>query len=158
MVRDLEGGCTCGKVRYRLKREPMITHCCHCTWCQRETGSAFVVNTLIETSEIELLGAAPVIVDTPSLSGKGQLIARCPHCHVAVWSHYPTAREAAAFVRAGTLDNKQAIAPDVHIFTSTKASWVGLADGKPAFAEFYPDAGAVWRPEARARWAALLGA
>jgi len=158
MTTNLEGGCTCGKVRYRLKRAPMITHCCHCTWCQRETGSAFVVNTLIETSEIELLGEAPVIVDTPSASGKGQRIARCPHCHVAVWSHYPTAREAAAFVRAGTLDDKQAIRPDVHIFTASKAGWVTLADGKPAFEEFYSDRLAIWGREAMDRWESLMSA
>ncbi|HAY08145.1 MAG TPA: GFA family protein [Hyphomonas sp.] len=158
MTTNLEGGCTCGKVRYRLKRAPMITHCCHCTWCQRETGSAFIVNTLIETSEVELLGEAPVIVDTPSASGKGQRIARCPHCHVAVWSHYPTAREAAAFVRAGTLDDKQAIRPDVHIFTASKAGWVTLADGKPAFEEFYPDRLAIWGHEAMDRWEALMSA
>ncbi|MFN7179022.1 GFA family protein [Hyphomonas sp.] len=158
MTENLEGGCTCGKIRYRLKRVPMITHCCHCTWCQRETGSAFVVNTLIETSEVELLGAAPVIIDTPSASGKGQWIARCPHCQVAVWSHYPTAREAAAFVRAGTLDDKQAIRPDVHIFTASKAGWVTLDDGKPVFEEFYPDRLSLWGREAEARWDALMAA
>jgi hypothetical protein len=158
MTANLEGGCTCGKVRYRLQRAPMITHCCHCTWCQRETGSAFVINTLIETSGIALLGEAPVIIDTPSASGKGQWIARCPHCQVAVWSHYPLAREAAAFVRAGTLDDKQLIAPDVHIFTASKAVWVTLADGKPAFEEFYADRLAIWGREAMDRWEALMAA
>lgn len=154
----LEGGCTCSKVRYRLMRAPMITHCCHCTWRQRETGSAFVINAVIESSEIDLLGAAPDIILTPTDSGRGQLIARCPDCHVAVWSHYSTAGEAAAFVRGGTLDDKAAISPDVHIFTSSKVSWVGLNDGKPAFADFYSDFAAVWPPDARHRWAALLAA
>lgn len=158
MTENLEGGCTCGKVRYRFKRAPMITHCCHCTWCQRETGSAFVVNTLIETSQLELLGDAPEIIDTPSASGKGQQIARCTHCRVAVWSHYPTAREAAAFVRAGTLDDKQAITPDVHIFTASKPGWVTLTDGKPAFEEFYADRLAIWGREAMDRWDALMAA
>ena len=55
----LEGGCVCGKVRYRLKSDPMIVHCCHCSWCQRETGSAFVINALTETSEVDLTGEAP---------------------------------------------------------------------------------------------------
>ena len=156
MGHRLEGGCTCGKVRYALNTAPMIVHCCHCSWCQRETGSAFVINAVIETDEIELAGEAPIIVDTSSLSGKGQLIARCPHCHVAVWSHYPTARELAAFVRVGTLDDKTALAPDVHIFTSSKVPWLELTDGKPAFDAFYPDRDAIWRPEARARWAAIM--
>ena len=158
MGRNLEGGCTCGKVRYRLKAEPMIVHCCHCTWCQRETGSAFVINAVIETSEVDLLGEPPEIVPTPSASGKGQPIARCPTCHVAVWSHYPNAGDLAAFVRVGTLDDKAALAPDVHIFTSSKVPWLDLTDGKPAFGEFYPDPREVWTREASKRWKALMTA
>jgi hypothetical protein len=158
MTRSLEGGCACETVRYRLTRAPMITHCCHCTWCQRESGSAFVINAVIESSAVELLGAPPEVILTPSESGKGQLIARCPDCQVAVWSHYPTAREAAAFIRVGTLDDRTAISPDVHIFTGSKLPWVHLADNKPAFAEFYPDHTAVWSPEALARWSAVMAA
>lgn len=156
MNQHLEGGCACETVRYRLTRAPMITHCCHCTWCQRETGSAFVINAVIESAAVELLGAAPEVILTPSHSGKGQMVARCPECQVAVWSHYPTAREAAAFIRTGTLDNRRAITPDVHIFTSTKVDWVTITDGKPAFPEFYPDPARVWRPESRARWEKVL--
>ncbi|HPF24326.1 MAG TPA: GFA family protein [Hyphomonas sp.] len=156
MGRDLEGGCACGKVRYRLKAEPMIVHCCHCTWCQRETGSAFVINAVIETSEVELAGEAPEMVLTPSASGRGQPIARCPHCHVAVWSHYQNAGELAAFVRAGTLDDKTALAPDVHIFTASKVPWLELTDGRPAFEDFYADPREVWSREASQRWGALL--
>lgn len=156
MTRSLEGGCACETVRYRLTRAPMITHCCHCTWCQRETGSAFVINAVIESSAVELLGTPPEVILTPSESGKGQLIARCPDCQVAVWSHYPTAREAAAFIRVGTLDDRTAISPDVHIYTASKLPWVHLADNKPAFAQFYPDATTVWSPEALARWSAVM--
>ncbi|MDP1553870.1 MAG: GFA family protein [Hyphomonas sp.] len=156
MTQKLEGGCTCGAVRYRLNRAPMITHCCHCTWCQRETGSAFVINAVIESAEVELLAGAPKVILTPSNSGRGQLIARCPACQVAVWSHYPTAGEAAAFIRVGTLDDKSAIAPDVHIFRSSAVAWLALTDGKPAFEEFYPDRLAIWGPEAMARWDKLM--
>ncbi|MEZ5946659.1 MAG: GFA family protein [Hyphomonas sp.] len=153
---DLTGGCACGRVRYRLKVEPMITHCCHCTWCQRETGSVFVINAVIEMSEVELLGDGPEMVLTPSASGKGQPIARCPECRVAVWSHYQNAGALAAFIRAGTLDDKSAVAPDVHIFTSSKVPWLELSDGKPVFAEFYPNPRAVWTREASARWSAMM--
>jgi hypothetical protein len=156
MTQSLEGGCACETVRYRLTRAPMITHCCHCTWCQRESGSAFVINAVIESSAVELLGTPPEVILTPSESGKGQLIARCPDCQVAVWSHYPTAREAAAFIRVGTLDDRTAISPDVHIYTASKLPWVHLADNKPAFAQFYPDTATVWSPEALARWSAVM--
>jgi len=152
----IEGGCDCGEVRYRVTSAPLFTHCCHCRWCQRESGASFALNTMIEADRVELLRGTPEIVDTPSASGAGQKIARCPRCRVALWSHYAGSGPVVAFVRVGTLDTPDRLPPDVHIFTSTKASWVGLNDGKPAFDEFYPDAGAVWSPEARTRWAAVL--
>jgi hypothetical protein len=151
----LDGRCTCGGVRFRLHAAPLIVHCCHCRWCQRETGSAFVINALIETDRVQLLAGAPELVDTPSESGRGQRIARCPHCHVALWSHYAGLGAKAAFVRAGTLDSPEAVAPDVHIFTASKLPWVALPPGVPAFAEFY-DRDAVWPADALARRAALL--
>lgn len=156
MSQKLEGGCTCGAVRYRLNRAPMITHCCHCSWCQRETGSAFVINAVIESSQLDLLAAPPEIILTPSYSGRGQMIARCLNCRVAVWSHYGTAREAAAFIRVGTLDDPSAITPDVHIFRSSAVAWLALTDGKPAFDEFYPDRLAIWGADAVARWEKLI--
>jgi hypothetical protein len=151
----MEGGCTCRAVRYRMTAPSMITHCCHCRWCQRETGSAFVINAIVETSNLEVTGET-VIVDTPSASGNGQKIARCPQCHVALWSHYPRAGTALAFVRVGTLNNPEACPPDVHIFTASKQPWVTLPQGSKSFTEFY-DIPQVWPAEALARAAAARG-
>lgn len=151
----MKGGCTCGATRYELKAEPIITHACHCTWCQRETGSAFAVNAVIETGKVIVETGQPFEVVTPSLSGKGQIIVRCPACHVAVWSHYPTAGKRAAFVRVGTLDLPHDVKPDVHIFTSSKRPWVALPREALAVPEFYNPAD-VWSPAMRERWAALM--
>jgi hypothetical protein len=145
----MQGRCSCGQVRYRLTTAPMITHCCHCSWCQRETGSAFALNTLIETDRLEVTGAVEIVA-TPSASGKGQEIARCPACKVALYSHYAGAGRALAFVRVGTLDDPAACPPDVHIFTSTKQPWVVLPETGKAFAEYYRSA-EVWSPEALER-------
>jgi len=150
----MEGHCTCGQVRYRLTTAPMITHCCHCSWCQRETGTAFALNTLIETDRLEVTGAVEYVM-TPSASGKGQEIARCPVCKVAVFSHYAGAGRVFAFVRVGTLDAPSACPPDVHIFTSTKQPWVVLPEGAKVFAEYYRSA-EVWSAEALARRKAAL--
>src|SRR5580700_6059254 len=84
----MHGGCTCGDVRYELTTEPMFVHCCHCRWCQRETGSAFVLNALVEADRVRLLHGTPEIVVTPTNSGKGQAIARCTNCRIALWSNY----------------------------------------------------------------------
>jgi len=149
-----EGGCACGRVRYRMTSRPLIVHGCHCSRCQRETGSAFAVNAMIETARVERLGEAPELVLTPSQSGKGQKIARCPHCRVAVWSHYAGAGDALAFVRVGTLDAPGRLPPDIHIYTSTKQAWVTLPQGAKAVPEYYR-AKEHWPPESLARVAAL---
>ncbi|HEX3917575.1 MAG TPA: GFA family protein [Caulobacteraceae bacterium] len=152
MSPDLEGGCTCGAVRYRLASRPMFVNCCHCTWCQRETGSAFVINAIIERDRLEVTGETEAVA-TPSESGAGQLIHRCPTCHVALWSHYG-GRTRSAFVRAGTLDDARAVAPDAHIFTRSKLPWVVLPADQPAFEIFY-ELETQWPAESLARRAAL---
>jgi len=146
----MEGGCSCGAVRYRMKAKPIIVHCCHCTWCQRETGSAFAVNAFVEGSEVEVLKGAPVQKTLPSLSGKGQTLWRCPECGVTVWSNYAGAGPKFNFVRVGTLDDPSHTPPDIHIYTSTKQPWVVLPEGRPAVPEFYKP-GDVWSAAGLAR-------
>ncbi|MGH8159116.1 MAG: GFA family protein [Rhodanobacter sp.] len=150
------GACTCGAIRYRLTSTPLFVHCCHCTWCQRESGTSFALNAMIETDRLQLLQGEPLLVDTPSNSGKGQLIARCPQCHVALWSHYAGAGKAVAFVRVGTLDEHDQLPPDIHIFTSTRQPWVVLPPGTPAVDEYY-DRNVYWPEASLARREALLG-
>jgi hypothetical protein len=146
----LEGGCTCRRVRYRMAGRPLFVHCCHCRWCQRETGASFALNAMIEADRVSLTGDAPELVDTPSLSGKGQKIARCPHCRVAVWSHYAGAGPAVCFVRVGTLDEPDQLPPDIHIFTASKQPWVVLPAGTPAVPEYY-DLNEYWPAESLER-------
>ncbi|MGE0313389.1 MAG: GFA family protein [Lautropia sp.] len=140
---SLEGGCDCRAVRYRLASTPLIVHCCHCRWCQRESGASFALNAMYESNRVESLGVEPDLVLTPSNSGKGQRVARCPHCRIAVWSHYAGSGPVTRFVRVGTLDNPDELPPDVHIFTSTKQPWVVIPAGVQAFDEYY-ERGAVW--------------
>jgi hypothetical protein len=130
-----EGGCACGAVRYRLTSDPMFVHCCHCLNCQRQTGSAFVINLLIEADRVELPAGGPVAVDVPRDDGSVQRIHRCPACQIAVYSDYT--RPEVAFVRAGTLDDPSSVAPDVHIFTRSKLPWVQLPASVPAFEVYY---------------------
>ena len=153
-IATFDGGCDCRAVRYRLRSRPLVVHCCHCRWCQRESGSAFALNAMIETDRVEVQGAAD-LVDTPSASGKGQLVARCPTCRVALWSHYAGAGRAVSFVRVGTLDDPDAMPPDVHIFTSTKQPWVVLPAGTPAVEEYYK-ASELWPADSLERRKALF--
>lgn len=179
----MKGGCACGLIRYRLETQPLIIHCCHCTSCQRETGTAFALNAVIEATRVTLLPSStptvpasaespakpagptithenpdqiiePEMVLTPSESGKGQNIARCPKCRVAIWSNYAGAGPICRFVRVGTLDEAWMVGPDVHIYTRSKREFVRLEDGVPQFREFYPRE-EVWRKESLERWAAI---
>jgi len=133
----IEGGCTCRNLRYRMAAPPMFVHCCHCRWCQRETGSAFVLNAIVEADQIELLGGRVEVIDTPSESGRGQKIHRCPICKIALWSNYAGAGDSIYFVRVGTLDEPDLVAPDIHIFTSSKQSWFTLPTDVPTVPDFY---------------------
>jgi hypothetical protein len=149
----LEGGCSCGAVRYRLASVPLFVHCCHCLNCQRQTGSAFVINVLIEADRVELLAGDPHRVDVPRDDGSKQRIFRCPTCQVAVFSEY--GRPQVRFVRAGTLDQPSAVSPDVHIFTRSKLDWVTLPDSVPAF-EVYYDSKKLWPVERLERLRAVM--
>ena len=153
---DFEGRCTCGGVRYRMTSAPLFVHCCHCRWCQRETGASFALNAMIESDRVVLDRGAPELVDTPSNSGKGQKIARCPQCRIALWSHYAGAGAALSFVRVGTLDEPDRWPPDIHIFTASKQPWVVLPPGTPAVEAYY-DRERYWPPESLARYRARLG-
>jgi hypothetical protein len=150
----MEGGCACGAVRYRLTSEPMFVHCCHCLNCQRQTGSAFVINALIESDRVELLAGEPVAVDAPRDDGSAQRIFRCPRCQVAVYSEY--GRPEVKFVRAGTLDQPSSVSPDVHIFTRSKLPWVTLPASVPAV-EVYYDRHELWPAASLERLDALFG-
>ena len=148
-----EGRCTCGDIRYRVTAAPIVVHGCHCTWCQRETGSAFAINAVVETDRVVIESGAPEPVVTPTLSGRGQRVWRCPRCRVALWSNYAGAGERINFVRVGTLLEPGRVPPDIHIFTSTKLPWVALPQGATSFPEFYEPA-KVWSADALARFKA----
>jgi len=148
-----EGGCSCGSVRYRLASDPLFTHCCHCLNCQRQTGSAFVINLLIEADRVELLAGEPQPVDVPRDDGSTQRIYRCPTCQVAVFSEY--GRPGVRFVRGGTLDRPAEITPDVHIFTKSRLPWITLPESVPAF-EIYYDSKTLWPAASLERLRAVM--
>jgi hypothetical protein len=155
MSGKLEGLCSCGAVKYRLESAPMFVHCCHCLDCQRQTGSAFVLNALIEADRVRLLSGAPEPTTMPTDSGSPHDIYRCPACKIALWSTYG-GRTALRFVRVGTLNDPSALQPDVHIFTRSKLPWVRLPEGVPAF-EVYYESAKLWPAESLARRKAIFG-
>ena len=150
-----DGGCTCRFVRYRMTTKPLFVHCCHCRWCQRETGASFALNALIEADRVQLLQGEVEAIDTPSNSGKGQKISRCPSCRVAVWSNYAGSGDAIRFVRVGSLDEPDRLPPDIHIYTESKQPWVVIPHDMPAVAQYYKPS-ELWPKESLERRAILL--
>lgn len=176
-----DGGCDCGQLRYRISSRPLFVHCCHCRWCQRESGASFALNAMIESDRLQVLQGVADLVDTPSASGLGQQIARCPRCRIALWSHYAGAGPArraprsglspsrpprgarklgaarrflGRFVRVGTLDEPDRLPPDIHIFTRSKQPWVVIPEGAVAVEAYY-ERERHWPPESLARREAL---
>ena len=154
-VFPLDGGCDCGLVRYRMATRPLFVHCCHCRWCQRESGASFALNAMIEADRVTHPGAEPEMIDTPSNSGKGQKIARCPKCRIALWSNYAGAGPVIRFVRVGTLDTPDHLPPDIHIFTSSKQPWIQIPPDVPSVPEYY-ERKAYWPAESIARRVSIL--
>ncbi len=154
----LEGGCSCGHVRFKMKSLPMIVHACHCSWCQRQTGTAFATNALIEADRVEVLQGDVRHTTVPSPAGAGQRFARCPKCDIAVWSEYLVMTRGITdlvwFIRVGTLDEPAKLPPDVHIYTSTKVPWIVFPDGAHVVEEYY-DTEQTWSPESLTRLKAL---
>jgi hypothetical protein len=152
-IAQREGGCACGAVRYRLASAPMFIHCCHCLNCQRQTGSAFVINLLIEADRLETLAEPAQPIDVPRDDGSVQRIFRCPHCQVAVFSQYGWPE--VYFVRGGTLDDPRDLAPDVHIYLRSKVRWVSIPSDVPAFDAYY-DTRKLWPADSWQRLEAVL--
>lgn len=150
-----EGGCGCGSVRYRVAGEPIFVNNCHCTQCQRQTGSTSVVNAFFERERLELLSGELTSHTVRAGSGGPHEIVRCAECGVAVWSHYPRLGQLGLGLRVGTLDNSGAFRPDAVIFTSEAMPWVAFPPDIPQFEKFYAF-DEVLPPERLARLAALV--
>lgn len=159
MTDRVEGGCSCGEIRYEVLVSPMIVHCCHCRWCQRQTGTAFALNALIEADQVRVIKGEVEILAVASPSGKGQTIARCQSCRIAVWSNYYMGglKDYIRFIRVGTLDDPDIMPPDVHIFTCSKQPWVQLPDDAVIVDQFYKYED-VWSADSLLRREALLSA
>jgi hypothetical protein len=132
-----DGGCACGNVRFRLKSTPLFVHACHCSLCQRQSGSAFALNAMIEAEHVVAVSGRVEEVLVPTASGKGQRVSRCPSCRVAVWSIYNGAGDLFRFARVGTLDEPNKCPPDIHIFTSSKQAWFALPTEAISVPEYY---------------------
>lgn len=151
----LTGGCACGAVRYEIDAVPIFVNNCHCTLCQRQTGSTSVVNMFVEGDKLHQLSGETIRHVVKAGSGGDHVIVRCAACGTAMWSFYPRMGELGAGVRAGTLDDPAAVRPDAAIFVADRMPWVTLPEGIPQFETTYNPA-ELLPPERFQRLAALI--
>ena len=130
------GKCSCGQVHYTLKNDPIFTHACHCTLCQRYTASAFIVHSLMETTNFTLIKGALSETVGPSGSGKGHVIKRCPNCGDQIYSHFMGLNNLLV-LKTTTLSNANELPPQAHVFLDSKLEWLKLSDNIPKFDKFY---------------------
>ena len=150
----ISGRCACSSVTLRLLGPPIVTHCCHCTECQRTTGSAFSINAMIEPDRLVVDGTTRAVA-TPSSHPAGQVYHRCPTCWTLAYALHPLFGERMRFVAVGRLDAPNAIRPDIHLFTRHRHPWVVVPDDVPAFEDGF-DPQAVYSAGMLARIAAVM--
>ena len=145
------GGCACGAVRYALNAAPITVYACHCTDCQRLTGSAFIVSAWIEKTEVELLSGT---LDSCRLATgeRGSVVHFCPQCGTSIWTEYSPGFW---FVRVTTLDRQTLYPPHMHIWTQSKLPWLQLGDDVPIFETYY-DRERDWPADSLARFHAVV--
>jgi len=132
-VQDRKGGCLCGAVRYVLKSEPLAVALCHCTHCQRQSGSVFSCNVVVRDADYEQSGETMVYVDK---GDSGQPVYRhfCGRCGSPILA---TVAEAPGkvVVRAGTLDNMAGLQPQTEVYTDHAVKWLAPVAGTARFAQ-----------------------
>jgi hypothetical protein len=145
-----QGRCSCGAVTYALAAAPLFVHACHCRDCQRHTGSAFVINAMVLSADLQVITGEIAPWPAPAAKGAKHFIHRCAQCQSAVWSSYGGKKTAMVYLRVATLDRPEELPPSAHIFTRSKLPWVDLPKNVPAYKTWY-DREKTWPPESLAR-------
>jgi len=132
MARKLTGGCQCGKIRYEITGTPDALAVCHCTDCQRQSGSAFGMTLPVKEADFRLTRGEVKTYASTSAAGRGKLGAFCPECGTRIY-HKPEWRKGTVSVKPGTLDDTSWLKPEMHLWTSSKQGWVMIPDGVKTF-------------------------
>lgn len=140
MTGAIEGGCRCGRVRYRVAADDLPkAYACHCLDCQTWSGSAFSVQFVLPEDQLEVSGEPAIYERTSPESGRTSRQRACPVCFTRVFNTN-SARPGLAVVRAGTLDRSDELTLAAHIWIKRKMGGITIPDGVPAWPEGAPPA------------------
>ncbi len=128
----ISGGCLCGAVRYECNAEPLGTAICHCTHCQKVSGSAFSVNVVVPAPSLTLQGQSLASYADKGESGKPLSRKFCRNCGSSLATE-TEALPGAIIIKAGTLDDKSWLKPNYHIWTRSAQPWVQIPSDAKTF-------------------------
>ncbi len=129
-----EGGCQCGAVRYRVVGEPVVLAVCHCSECQRQSGSAFGMSLIVPKKSFQILSGETKTFTRKADSGREVECVFCPECGTRVY-HVPGLPGDNLNIKPGTLDDRSWLVPAVHVWTRSKQPWVPIPEGVPCVEE-----------------------
>jgi hypothetical protein len=126
------GGCLCGAIRYRITAEPITVYACHCTDCQRRTGSALALSMLLPLAAIEVTAGEPAAYSASLPDGRVKRGRMCAGCCCRLWGE-PPKRPGIAVLQAGTLDNTSWVRPAAHVCARSAQSWFVFPADVPVY-------------------------
>jgi hypothetical protein len=132
----LKGGCQCDKLRFELSAPPLMLYACHCTNCQKQTGSAFVLSTAIVENTFSFIEGEPAKVEWTADSETQRYGLYCSDCGGRICNGQ-TPSIGVLSLRAGTFDEKSWVRPAAHIWVKSAQPWIKfeaddlLYDGQP---------------------------
>ena len=126
------GGCQCGAIRYDILGAPELLLACHCTDCQRQSGSAFGMTLVVSEEDFQLTKGDVKTYSLKSAAGRPKLGAFCPNCGTRIY-HKPEWRKGMVSVKPGTLDDTSGLKPTLHLWTSSKQPWITISEGVEAY-------------------------
>lgn len=132
MTAPYTGRCLCGEIEYRLNEEPVTYYACHCTDCQKRSGSSFGLSMLVKRSSLEVTKGEPSLQVLKGPDGTPRRQRNCRSCGIRLWSE-PAKYPELAVLRPGSLDDIKSFQPVAHIWTRSKLPWVQIPAGTPSY-------------------------
>ncbi len=119
----IKGSCLCGAVRYTCESDPLFSAVCHCTACQKSTGSAFSVIVGVKSSDLRITGATLKTYQDVGESGRATFRHFCSRCGSTLYAELEL-KPGLACIKAGTLDDASDLKPQVHFYWRDHQSWI----------------------------------
>lgn len=128
----ITGGCHCGYVTYEAELDPQRVAICHCTDCQKLTGSPFRVTAVVSESDLKLKGSPPKQYRKTAESGRGRLQYFCPECGSQLFVNGEGEASKIWGIRWGSIDQRMELKPQRQVWCRSSPAWLSEIGELPA--------------------------